>query len=164
MAPGDFIKPFVLWGDAMALRDQPYLPLYVKDVLSDEKLAMCSPEAHGVYFLLLCILHKQKVYGKILPRQNGWQKNEFAKCFAKILAKQMPFDLPIIERSLIELAEEGVIILTGKELSQKRMVKDGELSLTRSINGKKGAYATHGKNFAMAKGVANDLAKDRHEF
>lgn len=32
----------------MALRDQPYLPLYVQDFLTDEKLRECSYEAEFV--------------------------------------------------------------------------------------------------------------------
>lgn len=40
----------------MALRDQPYLPLYVLDFLVDEKLAYCSAESTGVYIRLMCIL------------------------------------------------------------------------------------------------------------
>ena len=42
----------------MALRDQPYLPLYVQDFLTDEKLAECSAMATGVYIRLMCIMHK----------------------------------------------------------------------------------------------------------
>ena len=44
----------------MALRDQPYLPLYVLDFLVDEKLAYCSAESTGVYIRLMCILHMLK--------------------------------------------------------------------------------------------------------
>ena len=39
----------------MALRDQPYLPLYVLDFLVDEKLAYCSAESTGVYIRLMCM-------------------------------------------------------------------------------------------------------------
>ena len=54
----------------MALRDQPYIPLYVKDFTSDEKLRMCSPSAVGVYIFLMCILHREREYGKLQLRQS----------------------------------------------------------------------------------------------
>ena len=53
----------------MALRNSPYLPLYVQDFLTDEKLADCSANANGVYIRLMCILHKSEPYGKILLKQ-----------------------------------------------------------------------------------------------
>ena len=33
----------------MALRNQPYIPLYVQDFLTDEKLNQCSPASQGIY-------------------------------------------------------------------------------------------------------------------
>ena len=122
----------------MALRDQPYLPLYVQDVLTDEKLIECSAESHGVYFRLLCLLHKQEKYGLICLKQKYKQKGSKIQNFASMLAKQMPFGQKQIEDALIELFNEGVINITEDELSQKRMVHDGNLSLIRSTIGKKG--------------------------
>jgi len=58
----------------MALRDQPYLPLYVQDYLTDEKLNECSPATQGVYIKLLCVLHKMEEYGTILLKQKRKQK------------------------------------------------------------------------------------------
>lgn len=139
----------------MSRRDQPYLPLYVQDVLTDEKLIECSASAHGVYFRLLCILHKQETYGRILLKQKYKQMSEFcsgksetnceqnkdkdkANFFAKMLAKQMPFGEQVIFDALIELLEEGVITIDGDMLFQKRMVRDFDLSEKRSDFGKKG--------------------------
>lgn len=127
----------------MALRDQPYLPLYVQDFLTDEKLIECSAESTGVYIRLMCLMHKSQEYGKILLRQKDWQNGSSCQNFARKLAKQMPYDLEIIERCLQELSDEGVIFITNKEISQKRMIKDNEISLKRSEAGKKGAGATH---------------------
>jgi len=65
----------------MALRDQPYLPLYVQDFLTDEKLMECSAETTGVYIRLLCILHKQKEYGQMQTLNVPiWCKNLPASC------------------------------------------------------------------------------------
>lgn len=122
----------------MALRDQPYIPLYVQDVLTDEKLVECSAVAHGVYMRLLCILHKQDKYGVLNLKQKYKQTESKTKNFAFMLAKQMPFPESVIEDGLKDLLEEGVIQMTDEILSQKRMVKDGELSIMRTENGKKG--------------------------
>lgn len=132
----------------MALRDQPYIPLYVKDFTSDEKLRMCSPSAVGVYIFLMCILHREKEYGKLQLRQsfvytkddtnviqNPIQKTQSKENlylqFSENLAKQMPFKAESILLALLELDYYGVIRLEGDTLCQPRMVRDGEISETR---------------------------------
>lgn len=122
----------------MSRKDKPYLPLYVQDVLTDEKLIECSAQAHGVYLLLMCILHKQDKYGLLCLKQKYKQSESKYESFARMLARQMPFDLLTIKDSVQELAEEGVIVVEDDKLFQKRMVADGELSLLRADIGKTG--------------------------
>lgn len=122
----------------MALRDQPYLPLYVQDILTDEKLIECSAAAHGVYLRLLCILHKQETYGLLCLKQKYKQNTKQIINFATMLSKQMPFGANQIAECLQELVEENVITIKGDHLSQKRMLKDGELSTIRAKIGKTG--------------------------
>lgn len=139
----------------MALRNQPYLPLYVQDFLTDEKLIECTAESTGVYIRLMCILHKSDEYGCILLKQKDKQTDSNIKNFALKLAKQMPYDLSIIECSLKELIEEKVLILEEDILYQKRMRKDGILSDKRAEAGKKGASKKVAKYFAKANNKAN---------
>ncbi len=122
----------------MALRDQPYFPLYVQDFLTDEKLNCCSAATQGVYIKILCILHKQEEYGCILFKQKDKQTDDKLKNFALKFAKLLPFDSDTIHDALIELVDEGVLIIDGDKLYQKRMVKDGKISLSRSMAGKTG--------------------------
>lgn len=146
----------------MALRDQPYLPLYVQDVLTDERLIECSAEAHGIYFRLLCILHKQETYGVICLKQKYKQTDKQIFNFAEMFVKQMPFQANQIERSLQELLNEGVIKIEGDELIQKRMKKDGQLSLLRAEVGKKGGsnvtkqYGEPGYLYLMSDGYTKN--------
>lgn len=144
----------------MALRNQPYLPLYVQDFLTDEKLIECSAEATGVYIRLMCIFHKSDIYGCILLKQKDKQTDSNIKNFALKLAKQMPYDVSIIEHSLEELIEEKVLTLEEDLLFQKRMKKDGILSDKRAEAGKKGADKKNAKDFAKANDEANEEAKD----
>ena len=152
----------------MALRNQPYFPLYVQDFMTDEKLSECSAEATGVYIRLMCILHKSEEYGRILLKQKDKQTSKQILNFATKLAKNMPYDVLVIERSLNELTEEGVISIDGDYLKQKRMIKDCLTSENRSKSGKKGGEKTSkilhfakannqasAKEFAKAKVVAN---------
>jgi hypothetical protein len=147
----------------MALRDQPYLPLYIQDVLTDEKLVECSAESHGVYFLLLCILHKQEKYGLLCLKQKYKQNSNKVKSFALMLCRQMPFQAETIESALIELIDENVLSLGNDCLFQKRMVNDGELSILRTEVGKKGGsvvtkqYGKKGFLYLMSDGF------DRHK-
>jgi uncharacterized protein YdaU (DUF1376 family)/uncharacterized protein involved in tolerance to divalent cations len=146
----------------MALRNQPYIPLYVQDVLTDEKLVECSASSHGVYMLLICILHKQENYGLLLLKQKYKQIESKYQAFACMLAKQMPFDAETIQKSLYELHDERVIDLDENELFQKRMVKDGKLSISRTENGKKGGailskqYGKQGFLYLMSDGFTKN--------
>lgn len=141
----------------MALRDQPYLPLYIQDFLTDEKLIECSAQATGVYVRLMCIMHKSEEYGKILLRQKDKQNTEQLKNFASKLAKQMPYSLDVVTSALAELLAEKVIFIEGDFLCQKRMIKDNSVSLVRSQAGKKGGQ------FAQAKFRAKPEANPESE-
>lgn len=148
----------------MALRDQPYLPLYVQDFLTDEKLCECSAESTGVYIRLLCILHKSEEYGKILLKQKDKLNGKQTFNFASKLLRQMPYPIEIIEKALKELLEEGVINIDGDYLYQKRMVKDNDISLKRAESGKKGGQKTQfASHFAKANNQANSEYEDEYE-
>ena len=119
----------------MSLRNQPYFPLYVQDYLTDEKLNMCSWKTQGIYIKVLCILHKQTDYGSIvLFKQTSKQILDFAL----ILIKQIPCSIEDMQEALEELIFYNVLTITDNKLLQKRMVKDGEVSLKRSKAGKTG--------------------------
>ena len=122
----------------MALRNQPYFPLYVQDYLTDEKLNSCCAASQGVYIKILCIFHKQETYGKVLFKQKDKQTDKQILNFALKFAKLLPFDTETILNALTELVEEGVLTIDGDEIYQKRMVKDGNISLLRSKAGKDG--------------------------
>lgn len=129
----------------MALRDQPYIPLYIQDFLTDEKLIECSAKATGVYVRLMCIMHKSEDYGKILLKQKDKQSQKQIENFAVKIGKQMPYSEREVLESLQELLNEKVLCIEGDFLVQKRMVKDNLLSLKRAEAGSKGG------KFAQAK-------------
>jgi len=147
----------------MALRDQPYLPLYVQDFLTDEKLMECSASATGVYIRLMCIMHKSETYGTILLKQKDKQNSEQILNFAYKVAKFLPYDLPTTVEAIKELLAENVIEIDGDLLIQKRMLKDGRISDKRSLAGAKGGKTTTKKYkyFAKAKNQAN--AEDEYD-
>lgn len=153
----------------MALKDQPYIPLYVQDVLTDEKLIECSAQAQGVYFRLLCVLHKQENYGMFLLRQKFKQTPKQVENFATALVRPLALSQEIILASLEELLEEEVLYIDGDFLCQKRMIKDAEISDTRANAGRKGGKKTSKKNkdfannFATAKTQANRVANSEYE-
>ncbi len=145
----------------MALRNQPYLPLFVDDFLSDEKLSLCSAASTGVYIRLMCLMHKADEYGVILLKQRLKQNSKQTKNFACMFARQMPFSDDVIEAALDELFDENVIQIDGDRLIQKRMVRDEKLSNIRAFAGSKGGKSSSAKkqkfasNFAQAKTQAN---------
>lgn len=145
----------------MALTNQPYLPLYIQDWLTNTKLKQCLLGAHGLMINVMCLMHKEDTYGKLLLRQKFKQTDKPQKNFALMLAKLLPFDLHEIEKYLAELIDEKILIIHDDLLICKRMVKDAELSAVRSLNGKKGGETTKKKvlnpttDFAQAKHQAN---------
>jgi len=127
----------------MALRNQPYIPLYVQDYLTDEKLNMCSAASQGVYIKIMCILHKQATYGELVLfkqrlKQEFKQNPSMTEKFAYILTRLLTFTYEEILEALEELVAEGVLIIDGDRLLQPRMVKDNARSEARSAAGKKG--------------------------
>ncbi len=122
----------------MALRDQPYFPLYVNDFLSDEKLGECSAESTGVYIRLLCIMHKSEEYGTIKLKNKDKITSKSIANFSNKLSKLMPYDVETVERSLEELLLENVIKIEGDKIWQPRMVKDGHISEARAKAGSAG--------------------------
>jgi uncharacterized protein YdaU (DUF1376 family) len=140
----------------MSLRNQPYIPLYVDDFLTDEKLNECSAKSVGVYIKLLCLMHKSDEYGTILLKQKDEQGSNDIENFALKFTKHMPFSKSIIEESLIELIEEKVLFIEDRKLCQKRMIKDNAISILRSQSGKTGGKKTQeALKSAKAKYKAN---------
>lgn len=152
----------------MALRDQPYIPLYVQDFMTDEKLSECSAESTGVYIRVMCIMHKSQEYGTVSLKQKDKQNSSNIKNFAIKLHRLMPYSVDVIERSLTELVDEEVLTIEGDVLMQRRMVKDGKLSQIRANAGSKGGKATRGKtvagSFAQAKEQAKEQANPEYEY
>jgi hypothetical protein len=143
----------------MALRDQPYFPMYVDDYLTDEKLNMCKPSSQGIYIKILCIMHKSEHYGCILLKQKDKQDENVCLNFARKLARLLPFTIDEINDAIIDLLDEKVLYLDDDMLCQKRMIKDNSISVSRSKAGSKGGTSTQqkNKNFAKAKTEANSV-------
>jgi len=150
----------------MALRDQPYFPLYVDDYLTDEKLNMCKPSSQGIYIKILCIMHKSEHYGCILLKQKDKQDENVCLNFARKLARLLPFTIDEINDAIIDLLDEKVLYLDDDMLCQKRMIKDNSISVSRSKAGSKGGTSTQqkNKNFAKAKTEANSVNVNVNEY
>jgi len=143
----------------MSRREQPYIPLYVMDFLTDEKLRECSAESVGVYIMLMCVMHKQDEYGTIMLREKDRQGEDIIRDFSIKLAKHLPFGVEVIGNALKELLDEDVIQMDGNRILQRRMVRDADVSEKRSAAGKKGSYSTNNK-LAAAKSSANPSTND----
>jgi len=144
----------------MARKDKPYLPLYIQDFMTDEKLMECSASATGVYIRVMCVMHKSVKYGTFLLKQKDKQSSNQILNFATKLGKHLPYDLEVIISGLDELINEGCLYIEGDILIQKRMVEDGSLSETRSKSGSSGGKKSQSnrlknKKFAEAKVKAN---------
>lgn len=152
----------------MALRGQPYIPLYVQDFMTDEKLNECSAESTGVYIRIMCVMHKSETYGMILLKQKDKREASDILNFASKLQRHMPYPAEVIERALTELIDEGVLIIEGDSLIQKRMVRDEIISSKRADSGSKGGKATQSRrsdsDFAKASAKAKSKANSEYEY
>lgn len=147
----------------MALTNQPYIPLYVRDWLTNNKLKMCSTSAHGLMINIMCIMHKEDEYGTLLLKQNFKHDPNICLDFASYLARLLPFDRGEIYTALTELLEEGVLAIEDDKLICYRMVKDAQTSKTRANSGSEGGKKTQKKykDFAKAKSKAPAKAKNQ---
>ena len=134
----------------MALTDNPYLALYVRDWLTSNKLSLCSANAHGVLINIMCIMHRENEYGKILLKQKFKQKDNICLNFATQLAKMIALDFAEIESGINELIAENVLVIDGDYLVNPRMVKDADISVKRAISGGKGGDKTQKNNKIFA--------------
>lgn len=146
----------------MALRDQPYLPLYIQDFLTDEKLAECSASSTGVYIRIMCLMHKSDHYGKLFLKQKHKQSGKQISDFASMIAKQVPYEVGCVLAAITELLEEKVLYLEDDFLVQKRMVHDNKVSLSRSDTGSLGGKKTQENNRKLAK--AKNQANTEYEY
>ena len=146
----------------MALRDQPYIPLYVQDFLTDEKLACCSLSTQGVYIRIICVFHKSETYGGILFKQipeqilNKGLSKSLANIqinsnqhfnFAYLLSKQIGVSIEDIVDAIEELLFFDVLKMGVRDgvnfLYQKRMIEDYETSLKEDeVNKKNNNFST----------------------
>lgn len=154
----------------MALRDQPYLPLYIQDIMTDEKLNECSAATHGIYIKgIMCLMHKSDTYGKLLLKQKHKQTSSKENNFALLLAKHLPYTVDEIQLAITELIAEKVCYYEDDYLVQKRMVKDNEISEKRALAGKSGGKTTQNNilktdDFAKANSEANVQANSEYEY
>ena len=154
----------------MALRDQPYLPLYIDDYLTDERVLMCSDASQGLYIRIMCNFHKQTPYGGIQLKDKDRRHDDNIRDFAVKMANLIPRPVEVLDAAIRELLEENVLRIgqlvdgclkeigeyeyatdpTGDFLFQKRMYKAGQISLMRSSVAKSG-----GGNPALGKDCEN---------
>lgn len=115
-------------------------------------------------------MHKSEEYGKIYVKEKdicrticpGKTSGKYGgklSAFAKKLARHLPYSTDEIESGLEELLDEGVLTLEGNCISQKRMIKDAEISEKRALSGKKGAIATNNKSI-KPENNNNELAEN----
>ena len=109
-------------------------------------------------------MHESQWYGKILLEQKYQQTfqqtsqqnsnicSDVVGMFANKLLRHLPFTLLEIQVSLCQLIENKVLYIDGEFLCQKRMIKDGSTSQSRSLAGKSSAAKGGGlKNFVGTK-------------
>ena len=131
---------------------------------------MCSSCAQGVLINVMCVLHRENEYGKILLKQKfkqtlqqnseqTLQQNiQQIKNFARMFAKLCSLDIEELESGLIELVSEKALTIEGDYLINERMVKDAKLSKERALNGSKGGKSTSKKKGKFGKALAKDFA------
>ena len=146
----------------MALRNQPYFPLYVQDYLTDERLLKCKLSSQGVYIRILCHMHKSETYGVLFisdyERANNVEIIESYKAKLKqnkncaylnydlsqiaesvhVVCALTGYGGDVIMPAIIDLLAYNVIVLEHEFIIQKRMYADGLNSLKKAEAGKKG--------------------------
>ena len=169
----------------MARKKEFYLKFNYKDFLSDVKVRGCEPETVGVYIMTLCVLCDMEnkgvfplneKYSKDLPevllkqieqqieQQTGKQtdKHLLNVCFqfATAFRVLLPYSETVICKAFYELLSLDILFVDGKNLCQKRMIRDAEISKIRSSSGKKGGLASVKKQKKATKNTADAFAEN----
>lgn len=158
----------------MALTNQPYFPLYVKDWMTSTNLKYCSMEAHGLLINLMCLMHKSELYGQIILRDKFRTQFEESSAesahsyFARQISVLLPWDFGAVTTYLKELLDENVLHISehslGIVLFSERMVADGNLSKQRSSAGKRGGNKSKPLSKTQAKGEAKQKQITEYEY
>ena len=131
-----------LWkGKSMSLSKQPYMPLYVRDFLSDERVRKCSAKTIGVLAVLVCMLHLAEEYGHYKLDDPLKEGEKLIPSLAKQLVRSMSFTKNIIESALNELVKTKLLITSDDGFYMPDMVKSNELHEKRSKSGAMGYKA-----------------------
>lgn len=152
----------------MALTNQPYIPLYVRDWLTSNKLKVCSLPAHGLMINIMCVMHKEDEYGTLSLKRNFKRDEDVRFNFASYLARLLPFNEAEILPSLQELLDEQILYMDDDCLYCNRMINDAKRSKTNANNGSEGGKKTQKKNKELAKATAKAKiqanAEDENEY
>ena len=123
----------------MALNNkQPYLPLYIDDWMNNTKLKLSTSGAHGLLISIMCLMHKEKDYGKLSLNQKFKKTGDQIKNFCLQLNKLTCFNPREINPFFNELIDNKILVIEDDCLICERMVKNFNLSKIRAESGKKG--------------------------
>lgn len=124
---------------------QPYIPLYTGDYLRDTRVLPL--EVRGAWVDLMIFMWESKEKGTITARMD-----EFALMLGCSFKKANQIIALLQDKGICdyEVVKNGQV-----KLISRRMVRDIELSKTRSEAGKAGVAAKFAKTFAEAKPQAN---------
>jgi hypothetical protein len=103
-------------------------------------------------------MHVTGEYGVIALSKRDKQHESQLTNFATVLLNHLPYKIDVIERSLDELVDRGVLYIDGDRLIQKRMFKDGKLSLARSLAGSQGGNAKANGKQSFSKTDSKNIA------
>ena len=126
------------------------MPLYVRDLLSDERMRKCSAKAMGVLAVLAPMMHLAEEYGHYkldAPLESG---EELIPRLAKQLVRSMWFSKNIIETALSELIKAKLLVVYDDGVYNPDMVKSNELHEKRSKSGAMGYQAKIQQKTAQA--------------
>lgn len=108
----------------------PSLQFYVGDWLSDPELRSCSVAARGLFIDLMCLMHRSKVYGKLLingSRAEDKQVINLLRIHHKTYYKSLK---ELLDYGVVKQDEDGVYynarMMRDKALRDKA-VEDGKL-------------------------------------
>ena len=119
----------------MAQSNLKYLPLDVQEWINSSGLKLCSPSAHGILINVMCLMHKETDYGKILLKDRFRLTECQTTNFSLLIGKLININPVTIKEGLAELIEEKVLVIDGEWLIKKSMVEEGEKHV-KKINSK----------------------------
>lgn len=104
--------------------------------MHDIKINELSASTYGIFIRILCFMHNENNYGKILLLEKHRESKKKDKNIAIMLVKHLPYSQVELCSAIEELVQSEVLFYDGENLCCQKMIDDFEKYIIRKNKGR----------------------------